>query len=318
MKRLFTFFFFICISINAQDFSTVDNIVNSYPRYTNPENLASKIASDFKNDTQKARAIFKWLANNIRYNLEEYYNPKISIRYTYTSEDDRLRKIQAIKDKIVKDAFLTKMGVCEEYAQSFKKVADLVGLEAQVIKGNVRNSAREIGQVPRGTNHAWNAVKIDNRWVILDATWAAGFIFNGRWMKKFNGYFFDIDHKKIGRTHYPDDIKWQALLNSGKLDSFYDQPIYAQTFLSTDLELISPKKGSIQLNRTKKVQLKIKNLSPSQRIYYNYKGQRYSKKPEISYEGNVATVSIENPGKNTELYLFLNRFLALEYKVLIY
>lgn len=317
MKRLFIFFFFVHTTIFAQDFSAVDHVVDAYPRYTKPESLANKIKSDFRTDLNKARAIFKWLANNIRYNLEELYNPRISYRYSYSSEEERLQKIQAIKDKIVKDAFLTKLGVCEEYAQSFKKVADLIGLESQVIKGNVRNSVRQIGMNPKGTNHAWNLVKINNRWIILDATWAAGYLFNGRWVKSFNDYFFDIDHKKIGKTHYPDDRKWRVLLNSGNINTFYIQPIYSPTFLKSDLELVSPKSGIIQLNNSKKIELKIRNLAPGQMIYYNYLGQKYSKRPEISYYRDVATLTIENPGRNTELFLYLDRFLVLEYKVLV-
>ena len=69
------------------------------------------------------------------------------------------------------------------------------------------------------------------------------------------------------------------------------------------------------MKRANNVVLTFQNLSPKDQLFYNYKGQRYSKRPKISFEGNKATVSIENPGTDTELYLFLNRNLALEYKV---
>ena len=52
-------------------------------------------------------------------------------------------------------------------------------------------------------------------------------------------------------------------------------------------------------------------------MFYNYRGQRYSKRPQIAFEGSQATILIENPGRDTELYLFINKNLALEYKVLI-
>ncbi len=317
MKRLFLLFFFVSSIVYGQDFTNVDNIVKSYPRYTKPQQLATKIANDFNDDLSKARAAFRWLTYNIRYDLEEYYEPKKVISFRYGTEEERLQKLQAIKDKIVDEAFLTKMGVCEEYAQSFKKVADLLGIESQVIKGYVRNSAQEIGRVPNTTNHAWNSVKIDNRWILLDATWAAGYLFNGKWQKDFNEYFFAIEPKKIGRTHFPDDKKWQIVLNQNSLIDFYNQPIYSQGLLRTNLEVLSPKKGNIQVSRSKKVVLKIRNLTASNRLFYNYRGQRYSKRPEITYDGKIATVSIENPGNSTDLYLFINRNLALEYKVTV-
>ncbi|MEQ6124558.1 transglutaminase domain-containing protein [Pseudotenacibaculum sp. MALMAid0570] len=317
MKRLFLLFFLISSVAFSQDFSAIDNKVKTYPRYTSPEKLAAKISNDFKDDMSKVRAAFRWLTLNIRYNLEEYYQPRKVIQFSYSTEEERQRKLQGIKDKIIKDAFLTKMGVCEEYAQSFKKLADLMGIEAQVIKGYVRNSAYEIGRIPRSTNHAWNSVKINNRWILLDATWAAGYVFNGKWVKDFNEYYFGIDPKKVSRTHYPDDKKWQIVLNYNSLEDFYNQPIYSQGFLRKDIQLLSPKKGTIVVDKSKNVVITFQNLTSADQLFYNYQGQRYSKRPQISYEGKKATVSIENPGRDSELYLFLNRNLALEYKVSI-
>lgn len=317
MKQLLLLFFFSSIVGYAQDFERVDNIVRSYPKYTKPQQLAEKINKDFKDDASKVRAAFRWLTYNIRYDLEEYYKPKKVIQFRFTTEKERLEKIQAIRDKIVNDAFLSKMGVCEEYAQSFKKIADLLGIEAEVIKGYVRNSAQEIGRVPRSTNHAWNAVKVNNKWMILDATWAAGYIFNGKWVKDFNEYFYDVDKNKIGRTHYPDSRKWKLLLDHGSLESFYNQPIYSHGLLKKNVEVVSPTQGNIIVNRSKNVELTFKNLSSSDGIYYNYRGQRYSKRPSISFAGDRAIISIENPGRDTELILFINKKLALEYRVFV-
>ena len=316
MKQLLLFLF-LASSVTAQDFSLIDQKVRSYPRYTSPEQLASRISLDFVDGTSKVRAIFIWLTQNIRYNLEEYYQPKRVIQFQYTTEEERLEKLQAIKDKIVKDAFLTKMGVCEEYAQSFKKVSDLLGIEAQVIKGYVRNSARDIGNIPSTTNHAWNAVKINDRWILLDATWAAGYLFNGKWEKSYNEYFFAIDPKKIGRTHFPNDKKWQILLNQRSLEDFYNQPIFSHRFLKSDLELLNANEGKIYLSKSKSLVLKIRNLPTNIPLFYNYQGQRYSEKAKVTYDDNTATVTIQNPGRNSELYIFLNRSLALEYKVWI-
>ena len=81
--------------------------------------------------------------------------------------------------------------------------------------------------------------------------------------------------------------------------------------------IYSPTEGNIILNRTKNVELTFKNLSSTDGIYYNYKGQRYSKRPAINFVGDKAVISIENPGRDTELYLFINKTLALEYKIYV-
>lgn len=317
MKQLLLLLLLITSFGYSQNFTKIDNIVKLYPKYTTPEQLAEKINKDFNDDVSKVRAAFRWLTYNIRYDLEEYYQPKKVIEFRFSTEQERLEKLQTIKDKIVNEAFLTKMGVCEEYAQSFKKIADLLGIEAEVIKGYVRSTSNDIGRIPRTTNHAWNAVKLDNKWIILDATWAAGYLYNGRWIKDFNEYFFDVDKKKIAKTHYPDSRKWKLLLNHGSLENFYNQPIYSHELLKKDIEVVFPTEGSVILNRSKNIELTFKNLKSTDEIFYNFGGQRYSKKPTISFVGDKAIISIENPGRDTKLFLFIDKTLALEYKVYV-
>lgn len=317
MKQLLLLLLLITSFGYSQNFTKIDNIVKLYPKYTTPEQLAEKINKDFNDDVSKVRAAFRWLTYNIRYDLEEYYQPKKVIEFRFSTEQERLEKLQTIKDKIVREAFLTKMGVCEEYAQSFKKIADLLGIEAEVIKGYVRSTSNDIGRIPRTTNHAWNAVKLDNKWIILDATWAAGYLYNGRWIKDFNEYFFDVDKKKIAKTHYPDSRKWKLLLNHGSLENFYNQPIYSHELLKKDIEVVFPTEGSVILNRSKNIELTFKNLKSTDEIFYNFGGQRYSKKPTISFVGDKAIISIENPGRDTKLFLFIDKTLALEYKVYV-
>ena len=312
------FFLFILLSSSlafAQDLKKIDSLVLTYPKYTKALQLAERISEDFQDDTSKVRAAFRWLTHQIRYDLEEFYQARKVIRFRYRDEAERVRKVQEIKDNIVNEAFLTKMGICEAYAQSFQKLMELLGIQAEVIKGYVRNSPEDIGRVPKTTNHAWNAVRLNNKWVILDATWAAGYIFNGRWIKDYNEYFFDIKPQKVNLTHYPEDRKWLIRWNYGSLEDFYNQPIYSHEILQKNISVLSPKKGVIVLHRNKSIVLKIMGLSTIDQVAYNFHGQRYAKRPIISRKGNAAILTIENPQRNTELVLFLNKKLAMEYKV---
>ena len=72
MKQLLLLLLFIGTLGYGQDFEKIDNIVKSYPKYTQPKQLADKIKKDFKDDASKVRAAFRWLTHNIRYDLEEY------------------------------------------------------------------------------------------------------------------------------------------------------------------------------------------------------------------------------------------------------
>jgi transglutaminase/protease-like cytokinesis protein 3 len=315
MKQLLFFFLLISISTNSQEFTKVDDLVSHYPRFSKAEDLANQISKDFSTDKNKARAAFFWLAKNIRYNLRKYNNPtKRSYNFRYTTEQEKQQKLQAFKDKIIAKAFITKTGVCEEYAQSFKKMCDLLHIEAAVITGNTRNSPAEIGKLQNTANHAWNAVKLNNKWMLLDVTWAAGYEMDGKWVRKFNNYFYNIPKSKIFKTHLPEDTIW--ILRFGRITKkeFFNQPIYGNVFLNSKATLISPKGGIINVNSSKEIQLKFRNLDVNSIISYTFKGMRYTQKPIITREKSTTTLTIKNAQINSELVLYFNRKAGLQFK----
>ncbi len=315
MKQLL-FFLLMSVATFSQNYEKVDAKVSQYPRFSKVENLAKQIEKDFSSDVEKTRAAFFWLAKNIRYNLREYYNPRQRYySFRYSSEAEKAQKLQAIKDKLIDATFKNKTGVCEEYSQSFKKICDLLGIEAQVIKGYVRNTAREIGKVPNTTNHAWNAVKLNENWLILDATWAAGFERNGKWIRQFNNYFFDMSKSNIFKTHFPEDSIWVLRFGRMTLQEFYNQPIYDDSFLQLNTELIYPKSGIINLKSSENIVLKFKNLDTSNIIFYTLKGNRYSQKPIITTKNGIASLIIKNPNRNSDLTLYINKESALRFKI---
>ena len=316
MKQLLFFFLLLSFSIQSQDFTKVDAIVSKYPRFTKVEDLANKISTDFSSDENKARAAFYWLAKNIRYNLKEFYNPtQRSYKFSYSSELEKEQKLQALKDKLVRNTFLTKTGVCEEYAQSFKKVCDLLDIESEVLSGNVRSSYFDIGKLEDNTNHAWNAVKLNNQWIILDATWAAGYEMNGKWVRQFDNYFYNIPKEKILKTHYPEATLWMLRFGRMSLKEFYNQPIYGNIILNSKIELVSPKSGIIEVEPSKEISIKLKNLKNNISVYYKYNNQQYSKKPKIVVSKNISELKIPSPERNTELFLFFGSKPALQYKI---
>lgn len=319
MKQLLVLLLFWSTFIFSQSFTKVDAKVLEYPRFSKPEQLANRIERDFTSDTNKARAAFFWLAKNIRYNLREYYNPKQRYySFRYSTETEKEQKLQEAKDKIIRATFKNKTGVCEEYAQSFKKICDLLGIESAVIKGYVRNSTNEIGKIPQRTNHAWNGVKLNGKWLILDATWAAGFERNGKWIRKYNNYYFNIPKSKFFKTHFPEDQIWVLRFGRMNLEEFYNQPIYSDTLLALQAELLSPQKGIIKINSLKNIEVKFKNLDTSALIFYTVRGNKYALKPNINSVGEFTTLTIKNPKRDTDLIIYINEKDALKFKINIY
>ena len=314
MNKILFLFLLFSYSISAQNFKKTDSIVKTYPRFSKVENLANRIEKDFSSDTEKVRAAFFWLTKNIRYNLRQLYNPKQrSYRFSYSSEEEKKQKMQSLIDELVNNTFRNKTGVCEEYAQSFKKICDLLNIKSELIKGSVRTDANDIANI-QDPNHVWNAVKINNRWIIIDATWAAGYEYNRKWIRKFNDYYFDIPIQKIFKTHYPEDTLWMLRFGRMSIEEFYNQPIYSQQYLNNNLNLVSPKNGIIKINNSDFIEIKIKNLK-NKKLIYNFSSGSLAQKADIETTKNVSTVSIKNPRKNCILYIYIDNEIALQYKV---
>jgi transglutaminase/protease-like cytokinesis protein 3 len=314
MRQLFILFFIFNLAIQAQEYKLIDAKVKRYPKYKTAQKLANKIKSDFTNDGDKIRATFVWLAHNIRYDLKEYYTPtSTKISFKYKNEAEKQQKLQAIKDQVVNQMFSSRKSVCEGYAQSFKKVCDLLDIEAVVIKGYARNSTGEIGQIPRTSNHAWNAVKVDLKWQLIDATWAAGYAINNKWEKHFTEYYFYPKPQELLRTHLPDNTIWQLIKNPISRKTYANQPIIGQGFFSKRLQLIMPNKGVLQ---SKLIEFKVKNLTKKHVIGYQFKGQKYGKRVNAVIENGIGSFSINLKGKrNSEVYIFIDSEIALEYKI---
>ncbi|WBX73088.1 transglutaminase [Tenacibaculum pacificus] len=318
MKQLYLFLVFVITTatLSAQDFSTVDAKIKTYPKIITANKLADKISADFTSDDEKVRAVFSWIAFNIRYDLKAFYNPsKKRINFRYRNEAEKQTKINNIKNDIVKKTMARRSGVCEGYAQTFSKICTLLNIENDVIKGHVRISSNDIGKVNNPANHAWNAVKLNNKWLYLDATWAAGAVNNGRWQRSFNEYYFNIPKEKYFLTHFPDDILWQLRVKRMSLQAYFQQPIYSSSFLKTSYKLITPINGIITKKANTPITFTLENIAKNQTIYCGFKGVKYAQKPKISFEKNQTIVSILPPKNSKEVYLIIDKEVMLEFLI---
>lgn len=316
IKRLLLIIVLIHTTTNAQTLENFEDILNSYPKNLSAKGLAGKILKDFSSDKERAEAAFYWVAHNIRYNLSAYREgSKKVIGFRYRNEEEKRKKLEAIKDSIVQHTLETKKAVCEGYAQTLAKIYTHLGLENKIVKGYVRNSIYDIGKEQELPNHAWNAVKIKKEWKIIDATWAAGSVINGRWQQHYDNYYYDIPKKHLLKTHYPVDKDWKFGEKLSKRE-FYNQPIYATEFLQTNMELITPTRGMISVQNINKITLKVRNLVQTQKVLYGISSNRFAQKPEVSFRKDMGIIEITSFNRSNRLYLVIDGNVCVEFRLI--
>jgi hypothetical protein len=209
---LFLIYPFLSLAQNQKRFTAIDTRAKSIG-YLPLQELTKKLTAPYSDEEDKTRSIFTWIAYHISYDEKELEH-RDSLRY------DK-HKYALIQDEAVFDslwnneyaAFVLKnhRGICGEYAALFKVICDLAHLKCEVVEGYGK-WPEFIGN-PYTSNHAWNVVSINNKWQLMDVTWASG----GRERKhgKVNNgldYFYYCTPPELFiNNHYPDKIKWNLL-----------------------------------------------------------------------------------------------------------
>jgi hypothetical protein len=268
------FLLFFAAALHAQSAKEVDSIVRLYPKnFSSPDQLAQRIRTDFTTDFGKARAIYSWLAFNVSYDVKSYLHPKPAKPITYKTEEERLRKVKQHYDEMLAKVLHKRKAVCQGYSELFNYVAIEVGLESQINSGDAKTRVYDIGRRRVRVNHAWNSVKIDGEWRLIDATWGAGYvdIEKEKFYRRFNSLYFDTPPKLFFKEHYPANGKWFD--TEVDKTEFLKAPLINEDILNGKYQILEPKNGIIEVCKNESVTFKIANISPDSIIEYSLKRQ---------------------------------------------
>ena len=122
----------------------------------------------------KVKILHDWIADNVRYDVESFLANR------------RLPDAGSVETVL-----RSRMSVCEGYSNVFNRMAKIAGFQSEKITGYGRGFGYLPSSVeePGRSNHAWNAVKIENRWYLLDITWDAGSVKERNWEKRYSTAF---------------------------------------------------------------------------------------------------------------------------------
>lgn len=200
----------------------------AYKVYEKALSIARTYIRDDMNDVEKVLTFYHYLTTNVTYDTYalELYNLRANIaNQNLTVAKDIITKalynngkldrilsplldLNSLEEIITKlsnsisrlssfnvyGCLVENVSVCDGIASAFKLLCSIEGIECIEVSG--------IGVTSRGSeNHAWNKVKIDGKWYIVDATW-------GRNSDYVNHRYFLIDEFDAMATHIesPDSV----------------------------------------------------------------------------------------------------------------
>lgn len=190
------------------DYTAIDrHALAAPPAVTNSiQSLSAYLVEPARSDIEKTRAIFRWMTANITYDVQGYLSGHPG-------------------DNSAEGTLKSRKSVCAGYGNLFEALAGAAGLEVVVISGYARGTGFVPGQtIPAAPNHDWNAVKIDGKWQLLDATWGAGHLLGRDYVREFDDFYFLTPPEKLIYDHFPEDSKWQLLSRPVTKKEFNDRP----------------------------------------------------------------------------------------------
>ena len=217
------------LPVAAKSYSRLDRKAQTVPTNqteTLPQ-LVNYLTQGLTSEEDKARVLLAWIVYNVDYDA---YKSKELIEHAYTPRAARKLNLST------GDIFVTRIGVAEDFAELYQRMAAMAGLDAMTVTGYAGRgvTTRNMEQY----RHVWNVVKIDGKWELVDPVWAMRGDTNAlqdavsdrqhqREIKKREAGSRDATRKRRNRniddrwfmsepkdfiqTHYPDDSRFQLL-----------------------------------------------------------------------------------------------------------
>lgn len=332
LRLLYILFYLPCILVaQLSDFKTIDftKADEKAAQYQgasldNLPVLSYNLTNSLTTEVEKFRALYTWVCNNIE---NDYY----------ASEKNSSKRKKWYKDSLQLakwDTFFTKESfeklknekktVCTGYAYLIQEMSQFAGLKCEIINGYGRTTTKNIQKLSI-PNHSWNAVYLNNKWYLCDATWSSGFFDweASHFLANFNGTYFLADPILFAKDHYPLDRKWLLTPIPITIDDFLNGPIGYNSTHTYGVIAIQPKNLEIECKRGEMMTFYLKESKPIEisNLYVELVSGSYRKSNEIKVtrlENQLIEIKTTFQIKGTyDLHFKLNETHLTTYKITI-
>jgi hypothetical protein len=226
-------------------FAKADSLASLYATHSlkDLKRLSDKLTTPFTTQEEKFRAIYTWVCSNIKNDYRLYLSIKKKREKFKDSPEELIEWNKKISRLVFSRLVNEQKTICTGYAYLIKELATCAGLSCVIVNGYGRTAQSNIGG-EGVANHSWNAVLLNKKWYLCDATWSSGIIDSqtAEFIKKINFDYFLPDPSLFIRTHYPIDPAWMLLPDSARftLQDFLNGPLVYSNALRCNTNPLSP------------------------------------------------------------------------------
>lgn len=229
-----------------------DSVAALYPHHSLSDLrlLAHKLTASLTDSVAKFRAIYTWVCTNIQ---NDYHNFIIN-KTKREKLADQAVKLHLWNKKFSKQVIRTLLSnhktICTGYAYLIRELSLHAGLPCEIINGYGRTAHSNIGG--KGVaNHSWNAIHLNGKWFLCDATWSSGVVdsHGGNFIRKYTDVYFLLKPKLFAQNHYPLDTVWLLLEERPTLQNFLSAPLAYSAFFKYSIEKIYPETFSLEVQK---------------------------------------------------------------------
>jgi hypothetical protein len=232
------------IKIPELDYSTVDEFALQLhpPQTLNMDTLAAVIKKEYDKPHFRFRAAFRWVAENISYDLSHIKSPLKSYRNA-------------------NDVFKEKKALSEGYVNLLQLLCLKMGITADVVHGYLRKDQLP-GTVIKKPNHYWLSVKLYDKWYLMDVVLASGYIElkSNSFIKRFNDRYYAMHPRQIILTHLPLNGNKQFLDTIVDQKKFFRFPKVYDTFFDSDIYALTPADGIVNITKDQQKRFYFKTM----------------------------------------------------------
>jgi len=186
-------------------------------------NLAKKLYS--LTDMEAAYMVYKWEFQNLKYDCYNFEHDWSKIDFS----DD--------------GTYSSGVGVCDGFAKLYVAMCKGMGIDAYRVVGYSKGSLFTPGEIPDDSDHAWNAIRIDGRYYVLDVTWGIGSCNGEKYVPNLRDSYFCPKPEAMIRTHLPVDKKFQLVYPNLTLKQFVDSLMINMVFFENGMTKVTPDKA---------------------------------------------------------------------------